>query len=367
MDSKTLVACMDALPVCQAILIRGDGGVGKSQTVHAHAARRKKEVIDVRASTMSDGDVSGYPDLERTKETGVSSFALPSWYVRACKEGVILFLDEMNRGSHNVLNSLFQVVLDRELGNGPDGKPMRLHPDTQVIAAVNWGSDYTVTEIDPALLSRFWTADFKPTVEDWIAWAKDEGGINSLIVDFIRAQPAHLRPTKAVEPGKVCPNQRSWAMLDRALKNVGIDLTEYGGSPPAILYPLSTGFIGVEASASLVDYVANYQSMITAEDVLNRWSPNLEKKILSLTSEKHLAIIEKVKDHCKVNNWDLDHVKNLKSFFDILTGDLKMALYNGVLSTARTSNVSKFHSMTQTQIMEVVGAAQKIAQKSGKK
>jgi len=69
MDAKTLVTCMEALPTCQEILIRGDHGVGKSQLVQWLSDRRKQEIIDVRASTMMEGDVVGYPVLERTKET----------------------------------------------------------------------------------------------------------------------------------------------------------------------------------------------------------------------------------------------------------------------------------------------------------
>jgi len=111
-------------------------------------------LIDVRASTMQEGDVVGYPDLEKIKTHGVASFALPSWFVRACMEPCTLFLDELNRGLVGVLNGMFQIVLDRELGSGPDGKPLKLHPGTQVVAAVNWGGSYTVNEMDDALLSR---------------------------------------------------------------------------------------------------------------------------------------------------------------------------------------------------------------------
>ena len=98
MDAATLVKVMNAFPASQAILIRGDHGVGKSQLIHQLAAAKGKELIDVRASTMQEGDAVGYPNLEAIKATGVATFALPSWYVRACKEGVILFLDELNRG-----------------------------------------------------------------------------------------------------------------------------------------------------------------------------------------------------------------------------------------------------------------------------
>jgi hypothetical protein len=217
--------------------------------------------------------------------------------------------------------------------------------------------------MDPALLSRFWVAEFKPTVEDWIVWAKADGGIDELVVDFIRLHPSHLRPTKQVEPGKTAPNQRSWAMLDRALKNAGISLADCGGAPPAILYPLATGFIGVEASAALVDFVSSYQSLITAEDVIERWSPSLEKKVAALSTEKQLALIEKVKDHCKANDWSLEGVNNLHSLFGLLSGDLKMALFNGVLGTGRTKNVSKFHHLVQPAIMDIINGAKAVQKK----
>ncbi len=363
MDAKTLVQIISILPDSQSILIRGDHGVGKSQIVHQLAQSKRKELIDVRASTMSEGDVVGYPDLERTKETGVASFALPSWYARACEEPVILFLDELNRGLPGVLNSLFQVVLDRELGNGPDGRPRRLHPGTQVVAAVNWGGDYTVNEMDPALLSRFWVAEFKPTHGDWIAWARSEGDIDDLIIDFITLQPMHLRPTKAVEPGKVAPNQRAWAMLDRALKSSGHKLSDLGGSPPEILYPMAMGFVGVEAAAALVDFVKNYSSVITAEDILDRWDA-VAAKVKPLPTEKKLAIIEKVKVHSSSNKWDLTQAGNLRKFFDVLTGEGKMALHSAVMGSGSQSNIKNFHGLVKDEIMAIINAANSVAKKS---
>lgn len=361
MDAKTLVQCMNALPPEQSILIRGDHGVGKSQLVHQLAKNQNKVLIDVRASTMQEGDVVGYPDLEKIKETGVSCFALPSWFVRACMEPCILFLDELNRGLIGVQNGMFQVVLDRELGNGPDGKPRRLHPETQVVAAINVGGDYTVTEMDPALLDRFWAVDFIPTVEDWIHWAEN-AGVNDLIIDFIRNHPEHLRPTKAMEAGKIAPTQRSWDKLDKALKHAKIDLAQCGGNAPSILYPISMGFIGVEAAASLKSFVDNYAQVITAENILNDWS-KFEKIVKDMKTEKKLMIIEKVKNHCKNNPWDLVQSTNLKKFFDCCTGEQKMSLYNGVLSSGNTKNLSGFHSMVKDEIMNVINKAMSVSQK----
>ena len=109
MDALTLVQCMNSMPASQAILVRGDHGVGKSQLVYQLAAKAGKTLIDVRASTMQEGDM-GYPDLEKIKTLGMTCFTLPSWYVRACQEGCILFLDELNRGLIGVLNGMFRMA-----------------------------------------------------------------------------------------------------------------------------------------------------------------------------------------------------------------------------------------------------------------
>jgi len=355
MDAKTLVQILDILPPAQAVLIRGDFGLGKSEIVRQLAQRQSKALIDVRASTMQEGDVVGYPDLDRIKETGVSSFALPSWYVAACEEPCVLFLDELNRGLIGVMNSLFQVVLDRELGNGPDGRPRRLHPQTQVIAAINVGSDYTVNEMDPALLSRFATYDFKPTVHDWLEWAQDR--VDSLIIDFIRNHPEHLRSTRAVEPGRVAPSQRAWVQLNDALLHANIRLSELGGNAPDILYPLASGFVGIEAASALKAFVDTYESVIRAEDILDNWNDSLAARIKDANNEARLAIIEKIKTHCTENEWTLGQIDNLHSFFKLLTGEQKFSLHTSLMATSVIKNVSPYHNMVKDEIMPIITAA----------
>ena len=166
MDIKTFKSVASKLPAEIAVLMRGPTGVGKSHLARAAADEIGLPFIDVRLSTMSEGDVGGYPDIEGMKETGVMTFCMPSWFVRATKEPVVLMLDEMNRALPGVQQSAFQLVLDRELGNDQDGNPYRLHPETRIFAAVNAGAEYDVNDMDPALLRRFWTIDLEPTHSD---------------------------------------------------------------------------------------------------------------------------------------------------------------------------------------------------------
>jgi hypothetical protein len=113
MDIKTFKTVAGNLPADIAILMRGPTGVGKSHLGKAIADEKELPFIDVRLSIMSEGDVGGYPDLEGMKESGIMTMCMPSWFVRACREPVILMLDEMNRALPGVQQSAFQLVLDR--------------------------------------------------------------------------------------------------------------------------------------------------------------------------------------------------------------------------------------------------------------
>ena len=113
MDIQTFQNVASKLPSEMAILMRGPTGVGKSFLAKAVAEEKSLPFLDVRLSTMSEGDVGGYPDMEGMKETGVMTFCMPSWFMRACQEPVVLCLDELNRALIGVQQSAFQLILDR--------------------------------------------------------------------------------------------------------------------------------------------------------------------------------------------------------------------------------------------------------------
>ena len=161
MDIKTATNIIPSLPADIAILVRGPHGIGKSQIFRQIAKNlgfAAEDFIDRRLSQMTEGDLLGLPELT----DGVTRFAPPDWFMSACKAPKVVLLDEFNRATPEVMQCGFQIVLDHEL-NG-----WKLHPETRVYAAINASAEYTVNEMDPALLDRFWTIDLEPTVEDWI-------------------------------------------------------------------------------------------------------------------------------------------------------------------------------------------------------
>ena len=355
MDIKTFKSVASKLPAEIAVLMRGPTGVGKSHLARAAADELELPFIDVRLSTMSEGDVGGYPDIEGMKETGVMTFCMPSWFVRATKEPVVLMLDEMNRALPGVQQAAFQLVLDRELGNDKDGQPYRLHPETRIFAAVNAGAEYDVNDMDPALLRRFWTIALEPTHADWIEWA--EGKIDPVVIDFIRQNPQHLRVDVAtVEPGTVCPNPASWHRLADSLAHMGwAPMADgiCGDACPAGLYPVAQGFVGTEAAIALTTFIKGYELVVTAEDVLERWE-EVQDRVKDMNASDQAAVIDRLAAHCKDNKWSEKQAKRVAGFAEELGGEMLITLWNGISQSGNLPNIQKVHKLIGTKVVAIV-------------
>tara|TARA_A100001015_G_scaffold314817_1_gene425156 strand:- start:243 stop:1328 length:1086 start_codon:yes stop_codon:yes gene_type:complete len=359
MDISTFKVVAPKLPAHIAILMRGPTGVGKSHLARQIADVHKLPFIDVRGSTMSEGDVGGYPDLEGMKESGVMTFCMPSWFMRACNEPCVLMLDELNRSLPGVQQSFFQLVLDRELGNDKNGVPYRLHPETRVVAAVNHGSEYDVNEMDPALLRRFWVCDIVPTSADWIDWAKDND-IDPILIDFIRQNPAHLRvDPSTVEPGTVCPNPASWHRVNECLSHMAMLPSDVAGKPsPEGMYALSLGLVGTEAAIAFCAFVKDYEIQISAEDVLDG---KLKKKDIEKTAISMLNnVIEKIADNASENDWSEKQCKNVDKFARAISGEMMVVLWNKIAAAGNIKNIQKMHQLLGQEVVKAVQASRNL-------
>ena len=354
MDIKTFNIVAPNLPADIAVLMRGPTGVGKSHLGKAVAEAKDLPFIDVRLSTMSEGDVAGYPDIEGMKESGIMTMCMPSWFIRACREPVVLMLDEMNRALPGVQQSAFQLVLDRELGNDKDGTPYKLHPETRIIAAVNHGAEYDVNDMDPALLRRFWVCDLIPTADDWITWANAKG-IDAVLVDFIRQHPEHLRvdPTE-VEPGTVCPNPASWHRINDALVAMQMAPADVAGNKrPDGFYAVALGMVGTEAAIAFTDFVEGYEMVLSAEDVLNDYDSKRDT-VKGLGNDRVNALIEKLRNHCVDNKWTQKQANNVAAFAKDLPGEMMVSLWNGLSATQQMQNIQKMHKLIGQDVVKAV-------------
>lgn len=304
-------------------LLRGDTGIGKSFITRRIAKMLGLPLIDKRISQMTEGDMIGLPSVAGE----VTRFNPPDWVKRACREPVVIFLDEINRGTTEVMNGAFQLCLDRELNGN------KLHPETRVFAAGNFGSEFTVTEMDVAFLRRFFVTDLEPTVEDWVSWAKapasDGGGeVLDVVIDFIRHNEKFLDRDKKADPGNVQPTRASWHRLSDELKKT--DLADKPTDP--LFYALAGGFVGTEVAIAFVGFAKTHDAQISAEDVLLRY-PKVKNKIVKLGQERWNILIDKIQTHVHKPEFKaFDDVTgpNLGLFMRDLPDELKINLWSKI-------------------------------------
>lgn len=319
------------LPPDRSILLRANHGIGKSKVIrqvstliraHMGLGPNSYPVIDRRLGQMTEGDMVGLPSTDGE----VTRFNPPDWYKKACVEPCVLFLDELNRGTQEVMQASFQVILDREL-NG-----VKLHPMSRVYSAINASAAYTVNEIDPALLDRFFVIDLEPSAAEFCEWARstdpEQGGnLHYFIPDFIGASEKFLYPAKNAEASAKQPSPRAWEFVNQAL--VHAEIIE---SPEDdLFYQITRGFVGNEAAIAFRDYCKNVDSRITGEELVNKLQKKaIADKVARQSQDRQNGLIDKVADYVIKNCEKLSDQqgKNIKAFMLTLPDELKISLWS---------------------------------------
>ena len=336
------------------VLIRGRHGIGKSEVVYQFAKARGLPVVERRASQMTEGDLMGLPSI-----SGESTrWNAPDWLKEACDNGVVLFLDEVDRATMEVRQGIFELTDSRKL-NG-----WHLHPETRIFAAVNGGehagaSSYQVGEMDPAELDRWTVFDVDPTVSDWLTWAKDK--VDGMVWDFINNNHNHLEhlpDAGGYEPNKVYPSRRSWKRLSDTVDSACL-LAEPKDNLGAI-YNLTGAFVGFEAAVAFRDFCEKYERLVTIEDILDRGQ--IEKTTDFLIND-HLALVEKLEaSELLETTLSSSQIQNLADWFVTLPSEVAMKLFAAIGAANETTNVIGLHAATTTSgkkvldfIVEIVG------------
>jgi len=215
-DAKELLELLDLTPPTQNIMLIGQHGIGKSEMITHFFKQRNIRVVAFFLSQMSDpGDLIGL--MNKDEATGHSVFLPPYWWPLE-NQPIVLFLDELNRARPEILQAVQDLTLNKTLA----GK--QLPSGSIVIAAVNQGEEYQLTDLDPALVSRFNLYEFAPTVEDWLLWA-NEKGVDPRVINFIQKHHEHLdgdtvKPEDTMTASGLVktPDRRAWVKVSDFIK-----------------------------------------------------------------------------------------------------------------------------------------------------
>ncbi len=253
-DLKTI---LETTPATQNILLVGKHGIGKSEIITRHFEDQGIPVIALFLGQMSDpGDLIGLPNKD--EKTGKTEFMPPYWFPMG-DQPVVLFLDEMNRARPEILQSVMDLSLNRKLAG------RSLPAGSRVIAAVNDGEEYQLTDLDPALVSRFNVYFFSPTVGEWLFWAKQHD-VDQRVINFIEEHPDELEKNVDINKGTFdkTPDRRAWVRVSGLLKQMQISTD----TDMNRLAKMITGVIGAR-SASMFIQSLNQSRMLTAREVLS--------------------------------------------------------------------------------------------------
>ncbi len=391
MSIETYKKVATAMPPWVAMLLRANHGVGKSKVVRQAAAMIRKKlivaineggtvkgregvivnladyrelaksnnffpVIDRRLSQMTEGDMVGLPSTDGN----VTRFNPPDWYKRACEEPCALFLDELNRATQEVMQAAFQVVLDGEL-NG-----FKLHPLSRVYSAINVASTYTVNEMDPALLDRFFAIDLNPSLKEFCTWARDTdpeqgGNLHEFVPGFIESTAkadgtSWLYPPKNAESGGVHPSPRSWEGVNHSLMYAGV----MEAPSNELFYQMCIGFVGVEAAIAFKAYCMSVDNRLDGEEIVNEYhTDKVLNKVKRLGQGRQNDVVDKVSNYVikSLTKLSDQQGKNLKALMKDLPDELRISLWSKLTSQGidKIDLAKSIHTHCAEEILGVFG------------
>ena len=304
---KGLQKLLETMPSDQNIMLSGRHGIGKSEILTKFYKDKGMKIVALFLGQMSDpGDLIGLPNKD--EKTGKTEFMPPYWFP-VDDEPIVLFLDELNRARPEVLQTIMDLALNRKLAGRtlPEG--------SVVISAVNDGEEYQLTDLDPALVSRFNIYQFSPTPAEWLLWAEKKQ-LDERVIDFIRDHNEWLDgnadKVNQYEGLEKSPDRRAWKKVSDLIKGVQNLDDDYK--------IFIAGIVGVRATAAFWAAL-NEMSQLSGKDVLLDFE-KAEKQLKKLKVHQLAVINEDIFRFIEVGNFaDTDEAticKNFKAYVSML-------------------------------------------------
>ena len=267
-DGNLLLEILEETPATQNIMLMGKHGIGKSQILEKFYTAKGCKVVSLFLGQMSDpGDLIGIP--HKNEVTGHTEFMPPYWFPTD-DTPVVLFLDELNRARPEVLQTIMDLALNRKLAG------RSLPAGSRIISAVNNGEEYQLTDLDPALVSRFNIYEFVPSVQDWLLWA-NKNGVDERISSYIAANPKALDNQMAIEDMEnleKTPDRRAWVRVSEIISGKEVLKQSHKS--------MIAGIVGGVAANRFFEFL-DHNHLLTAKELLQG---NFEMNRLKLESYK---------------------------------------------------------------------------------
>ena len=341
---------LDLTPSTQNIMLVGKHGIGKSEILTSYFNDKGMKVVTLFLGQMADpGDIIGIPskvEKQDAKGKAISrtDFTPPYWFPQD-GQPIVLFLDELNRARPEILQTVMDLTLNRKLA----GKA--LPEGSHVISAVNDGEEYQLTDLDPALVSRFNIYEFRPTVEEWLNWAAGQN-LDERVINFIQDNPTWLDGDSTEYKGlDKSADRRAW----KHVSDIMLKVDTINDVHKRII----AGIVGVGAAAAFIQS-AQQRKVITGKDLLLKYDKTM-KTVEKYQLHEYAILNESVfrfLENAKLNEREKKLVgENLGKYLDYLRSMKKkeaLANFTSIFEKGSYEKAIAFMVVNATTVYEML-------------
>ena len=341
---------LELTPSTQNIMLVGKHGIGKSEILTSYFSSKGLKVVTLFLGQMADpGDIIGIPSKvekqdAKGKATSHTDFTPPYWFPQD-DQPIVLFLDELNRARPEILQTVMDLTLNRKLA----GKA--LPKGSHVISAVNDGEEYQLTDLDPALVSRFNIYEFRPTVEEWLNWAAGQN-LDERVINFIQDNPTWLDGDSTEYKGlDKSADRRAW----KHVSDIMLKVDTINDVHKRII----AGIVGVGAAAAFIQS-AQQRKVITGKDLLLKYDKTM-KTVEKYQLHEYAILNESVfrfLENAKLNEREKKLVgENLGKYLDYLRSMKKkeaLANFTSIFEKGSYEKAIAFMVVNATTVYEML-------------
>ena len=309
----------DRVPIC----IWGVHGIGKTALVEDIASQNGWKFAYVAPAQFEEmGDLHGLPVIEGDS----THFAPPDWV--PVEEGPgILLLDDFNRADDRILRGIMQLLQRSELVS------WSLPPQWHIVVTANpEGSDYSVTPLDDAMLTRMLHVSMEFDHKVWASWAVG-AGVDERGISFVLTYP------EVVSGSRTTP--RSLTHFFEQIRPID----DLRGNWDHV-HALALSALDSEAATAFMSFVNDdLNQLVSSEEILNDPWADTEQRIRELASDDDGVRLDRLSAMTGRLYMTLsadgfvpaeDHGPNLISFLtsEVLPSDLRLTLHRDLVRDA---------------------------------
>lgn len=288
------------------LFIHGSPGIGKSYIVADVAKKKNLELVDVRLSQMDPVDLRGVPSIKDEQTLWMP----PVFFPKDKDSSGILFLDELNSAPPSVQAAIYQLVLDRKMGE------YELPKGWRIICAGNRVSDRGVVfRLPSPLVNRMVHLHVEARFEEFKLFALKEN-LHHFIIGFLGFRPDLLSTEPVIEDdaNPAFSTPRSYHMLSNILKTYN-DIN----SISSIIY----GTIGYSAGIEFTSYIKVYEELPNVASIYEGNYPEIKNQPALL-----YALVSALVEYYKSND---EHKKHLFAFCEMLPTEFGVMLIKDIV------------------------------------